>query len=461
MNHSIPTRAESSTSVKGSTTDMMPPPRTPRKASWKENDREIPSSQSPPDTPLSSRSRTTGELSLSPLKELSTNIKSRYGSRTRRNGDENVPKLEVQDTFDASLSSDIGAEASVPRSMNLVDAPSLRLGKEVVNVKMEMPRSASTSPVAGSSLSHKGTPTRAPTQVQTQKQYRSPTRQLGSVTVKDELLDYGEDSDEDLGNQFCTESTQNVHKLSDSMVDDSGLYGVEKRSSHEEKEIEVSPRRSEPIEPRNRHHVSYEPPTQLSSTTAGSDDDVALQSENDQRLLSSPVFNLNSPQFQSRDSCQTPTQLSAGYARPENGFVPMLETESQYENAWHPLSLQDLGPHQVVIDLTSSPLNTPSATTGLGKASVLQVDVNNNVNSQLMHHNSSSHQPGSSPSRRKTQSLGSPELPSLPLPKTAISPTRPRSGLPIWHFQPMTESQMLPDSVMNFRTPTPPKWPSP
>ncbi|KAI9834046.1 MAG: hypothetical protein M1819_003331 [Sarea resinae] len=93
-------------------------PRTPHHSRL----REVPSSQSPPETPLSIKLEPKRELSRSPLKETSTNWNLRsYSSNTPKK----VPKFEIQDTYDASEvgtqfslpSLAIGSDASIPISL--------------------------------------------------------------------------------------------------------------------------------------------------------------------------------------------------------------------------------------------------------------------------------------------------------------------------------------------------------
>lgn len=75
---------------------LMPPPQTPR--SFRK--REIPSSQSPVDSPLSTQSRrSVRDYSRSPLKERSTNVASPPPS-SRRRGVRWATKLEVEDSIE-------------------------------------------------------------------------------------------------------------------------------------------------------------------------------------------------------------------------------------------------------------------------------------------------------------------------------------------------------------------------
>lgn len=81
-----------------STNTVMPPPKTPRKIIKT----EIPSSQSPATTPLSIQSRTSSRhQSRSPLKAKSTNIRNSQSIHARTIKKISwTPRLEVKDTFD-------------------------------------------------------------------------------------------------------------------------------------------------------------------------------------------------------------------------------------------------------------------------------------------------------------------------------------------------------------------------
>jgi hypothetical protein len=80
---------------------LMLPPKTPKSSRRK----EIPSSQSPADTPLSSQSRRScREKSRSPLKEKSTNIPK--GFHSPKKNVRQIPKLVVADTMDSTSSTE-------------------------------------------------------------------------------------------------------------------------------------------------------------------------------------------------------------------------------------------------------------------------------------------------------------------------------------------------------------------
>ena len=110
-----------------SSESMMPPPRTPRTAVKT----EIPSSQSPSNTPLSMHSRrSTRNYSRSPLKEKSNN--RRMIKPLHTNGEKGVrgtPKLEVRDTFEGNISSPV-EEKAVPQIPKLVIRDTFETGSE-------------------------------------------------------------------------------------------------------------------------------------------------------------------------------------------------------------------------------------------------------------------------------------------------------------------------------------------
>ena len=358
---------------------IMPPPQTPRKSTFLENKVEIPSSQSPPVTPLSSRKgQRRSNQSASPLKELSTNLSSAYLNRTRRSGNRQVPRLEVRDTFDTSLSSEVGTEASGTRSTK----PSSVTNP--YNTRVE----ANTANLREERLSPAPNP------------------------IKSEVFDSDEEADEDLGVVDTTPRAPTAYKPSD--AGDTGHLArviTVKEEQEDEADQPTLP------EPKDRHQVAYEPPTQLSSTTAGSDDTQIKDQPSSPPI---PIFGFGSPPPQpTTNSQQASAQLNADLHRRVQPFIPALETDSQFENAWRPMLPDDLSHSHEVVDLTSSPR-------------------------KAMHH----------AARGKP-----PELSSLSSPAGPRTPTRSRPR-PSWDFQPLTESQMLPESVMGFRTPTPPSWSS-
>ncbi len=86
---------------------LMPPPKTPKSSRRK----EIPSSQSPADTPLSTQSRRSWrEKSKSPLKEKSTNIPKYFRSPRKNVGQ--IPRLVIADSMDGARCTDSTASAS-------------------------------------------------------------------------------------------------------------------------------------------------------------------------------------------------------------------------------------------------------------------------------------------------------------------------------------------------------------
>ena len=79
-----------------SSKELMPPPRTPHSTRRK----EVPSSQSPPDTPLSTQSRRSArKISRSPLNERSTNITLQLSSPSMSKTVRWPPLLEVADSM--------------------------------------------------------------------------------------------------------------------------------------------------------------------------------------------------------------------------------------------------------------------------------------------------------------------------------------------------------------------------
>lgn len=108
--------------------ELMPPPRTPHSNRRK----EVPSSQSPPDTPLSTQSRRSArEISRSPLKQRSGNVTLHLSSPSIRKAVHWPPLFEVANSIDSETGEKkiltqirgLGT-VSVPRSVpNLVSRP--------------------------------------------------------------------------------------------------------------------------------------------------------------------------------------------------------------------------------------------------------------------------------------------------------------------------------------------------
>lgn len=112
---------DTDTNIELSTTIPVPLPKTPQPSSRR---KEIPCSQSSADTNLSTQSRrSVRELSRSPLKERSTNTKEfSTGAVTGLNGNYRVPKLEIADSMEDNLN--VNHPAILP-------GPMFRLSQEI------------------------------------------------------------------------------------------------------------------------------------------------------------------------------------------------------------------------------------------------------------------------------------------------------------------------------------------
>ena len=432
----------------------MKPPETPRKAPVK-GKREIPSSQSPPDTPLTTRSQRPRRLLVSPLQEISTNLGPTYSPCSRK-GIGPRQRLEVQDTYEPSQWA--------------INTCATSLEEDEADLNQETPDIRPVSPVAeGSPVRRKSSVSPSVSGIQN---HIDTVPQVTSVTIKSEIIDPEEEADIHLHERCDPKSTpraSSVYKQSDSTANDSRC----KQEVNSNEEIVSIKEEPDLPEPKDRHYVSYEPPTQLSSTTAGSEDDNSLPPSIRGRPAPSSMFRSSPPPLHGVDSCQGSAQLNINLRRHTKPFIPKPEPNSQLWGTRRPPSPINLISDPNLPEHTSrgrsAPLNTlPNQDTNLisqattTDSSHSSSSVSTPVPGRRPFHSSpqDTRTSASSPRRSKTNHEPYPViiLSSSPTTTRTLSQTdMPRAP---WEIDPMTDSQMLPDDVMNFSTPTLPEWPS-
>ena len=282
----------------------MPPPKTPAK----DPERVIPSSQSPTCTPLSIRSRASRqETSVSPLKQLSANTRRRPQTRHPIENAKQMPKLEVRDTFAETGKSQIPTQTAERAATSLQSHRPW--AKEHIEDAAQIP--------------------------QFEADFQSPILPLPRKTapvVKSEVLE----SDEENGNDTDAED---FHPGDDTQAAFIHLSS----EPNEDLQLDVAPEdNTEPHQVPDHHesgHISSPPRLNTHSAL-----EPALPSEQ-----ASPIIQIPSSQeppslalHGRTDAEQISAQLTADLSRATQPFHPALETDTQFENAWQPLSLSDL-----------------------------------------------------------------------------------------------------------------------
>ncbi|KAL8994373.1 MAG: hypothetical protein Q9169_005637 [Polycauliona sp. 2 TL-2023] len=423
----------------------MPPPKTPTTVRRK----VIPSSQSPAETPISTCKRSSRKtLDLTPLQERSVNTPSKSWAASRRKDVSWTPRLEVAD------STDIENDDSQPLF-------------PIVDPKHPKPikRAPASQPPATEEEPPSKTPSAPPladdVEITPREQHPRIDKSKEAVTIKD-------NDAMDAASQMSVSAV--IDETPPSPTAAGSLSGLPRAS------VFGLPKRPDPeaIEHGNflysdddQHNDSFETvPTQLLLQQPTRRPELGLNStETPQRIQDS---------FQSLTSDEPATnlvpeisQFSSPLRAPHG---PMLETESQFENAWRdftPLPEYDgdtagsdyESPPRIsnhyepslslshqrtnnssLIDLQSLPLIPPSQAT---TADQTQVSIRH----------TQAHPTPARKSRRQIPSSPTQQREAL----SSSSPFHTRKGRAAdtymgyqgWNGIPMTESQLLPDSLLN------------
>ncbi|KAL6714346.1 hypothetical protein ACLMJK_007769 [Lecanora helva] len=412
----------------------MPPPKTPQIV----RKREIPSSQSPADSPLSTQSRTPLKDSRrSPLKDRSTNqiISTATPSRVPRW----AKKLEVADSFENAENESISTNP--PSTVKKGKAPGM---------------SPQTSTYRGFDES-----------------VRSEPAAVAKSTVQ-EILD--SDQGPQMGANIGDVGRPNFIEDSEAEDDEES----DKAQPNATAIITYNHKhRQNPLVPANQHEKS--PPTAIESINANptnpSTHPTAFPNSSISRIKSTPTPDPHSPHPETNNpSAQLHNDLHLATNNPG-----MLQTESQFENGWSSY-------HRPRLPTSTSPLSDPPLSASIEevpssapheRSQQQQAMLHNTIPTQIISSSSptapiqfqqkqkslvppsqatTTDGTQSSPTtQRKITSSSSIQMPSSPppMPPPLASPTERRGkGEDFWKgFEwdgvRLTDSQLLPESLLN------------
>lgn len=463
----IPCRSSTSHTDQGANTSIpasqdvqMPPPTTPKRTKRK----VVPSSQSPADTPFSTHSKRHGKdgrLNYTPLRELSTNTPSRARKSSRRKTVQWAPKLEIADStnIDTENSEDPFPLVIQPISVkNKTEQPRSLVAK--ISLKPLMPTPPSdhllppyegytTAPCVSSQGSIAGTLnartlTRKRTVADSEDEdnsslTRSPEERLNSRTGNSNLtlapmVKNDSTSPLPLPNRNGEDPTQSGSPRHEDVPQDDSFETVPTQL------VDLQGRLASPVLEHTPRSVKPQFPTHRTDS-----DEASAQLRSELHLSSSPASALQTT-------------------------APALETESQFENAWRDFTppspiLEDddepeletveqptlptfEGPRQVdpPTELLPLPPVPPSqaTTTDITQATPHHTRLADN-DSQLL---------GSSPPLQRIQTLSS----SSPFQARREPAATTFMGYQGWNGVPLTDSQLLPHSLLNDSLQLPPMF---
>ncbi|KAI4267682.1 MAG: hypothetical protein L6R38_008147 [Xanthoria sp. 2 TBL-2021] len=423
----------------------MPPPKTPTTVRRK----VIPSSQSPADTPISTRRRSSRKIQdITPLKERSVNTPSKSQATSRRKSVLWAPKLEVADSTDVENEDSQSFFPIIvqnhPTTINSTSAPRPQIIRE---------------------HSHSKQPTDPPladnTNIETSLPVSPHERSLRIIKRKETIAD----SDDNAADPASKSS---------------------RRAIDGEKYRSPSAPRCSRKPPNTSATKSLNFQTQRFSCDEDDDDNDSFETVSTQLLLqptrqTNAGLNLMTAPRQDQDSDrslisdQAATRLAheisqfSSPTRVQRG--PVLETESQFENAWRdytpPLENDgdtsktdgyavtvDTHAHEPSLFLVNRRTNTDSSTDLqlLPRIPPSQATTTDTTQTSLRH----TQIPHQTPVRNtQLQVRSSPSQQRAAL--SSSSPFHTRKGRAVdtymgyqgWNGVPMTESQLLPDSLVN------------
>ena len=438
---------------------MTLPPTTPRKILKT----EIPSSQSPASTPLSPQSRRSLRMcSRSPLKERSTN--SRTVSQLHSRGTKSIgriPKLEVSDTYD-----DDNEELQLPGLLSCMDSSGIpRLVRSGVGQCRPLEVTTFIDSYKGKVRSSMPQENVTGEMIRATHGKALHVRNIMRDSNGEEEAENGleeEDFDADLDTQaalqhvesLAWESSQNSRLDSDPVDIDRAATNPSTIRNAVPIGGDISPYQNIKDERSDQNHPFNPPDADLT----------------DYRTRSS-VLSTVVPPPRHTDSEQVSDQLAADLHRlTPNTFRPLVDTDSQIENAFRPYSPpprldDDVHNHTTTDDAShhdlyaSSPQELPQTSRSpqqpIPPSQTTTVDI-----TQPKHL-----------TQLRSSSQGPPHsLPSNgPMTDFSVAPfvfsSSPLDGgelssqyTPLWDGKPLTDSQLLPESLMNINIPPPPGW---
>ena len=401
---------------------LMPPPKTPKSLRRK----EIPSSQSPADTPLSNQSRKSQrEQSRSPLKERSTNLLTcpQYPRKTIGQ----VAKLVAADSIDGTSTD---------------NSTSVLTELKVTPTATALVRTAASAPTSQGYFATREPDPTVVSSEQTGPAAHDARNEAG--IANSEILDSDEDSGDDFSDSnpnVVTEPQQEHATMSLAISDDPVKFTINNRGyqsnswSLENTSLqEVCNPDAEPGMPKYnfaRHSQASEEPQP------------------------------HAPHHPRSDSEEASAQLTAEFMRTTQP-PPLVESDSQWKTTWHPCSGPKAYEHPGN-DFSSSPTSSnppafitprltksqplpPSSPVRLPPSQATTVDITQ-PSPQL-----------SSSAQHPSHQLPTLSFPPLLPPISSSSPLRTRKDgeayvgcmgyMGAWNGERLTDSQLLPESLM-------------
>ncbi|MCJ1477828.1 hypothetical protein MMC13_006501 [Lambiella insularis] len=461
---------------------MMPPPRTPRTIKT-----EIPSSQSPSNTPLSMRSRrSVRNDSRSPLKARSTNTCTPRMLQSDDKGNRiqgkipRVPKLLIRDTFDShSEGSDISVQSRCSESRLMEQAQlgvlTFPVGEAVADsCLINADESTSLVLPTGETALEPATERHVSTSGLHKRQGQQAIEPIAQGSISQngddaEEFDAGLDTQAALENVGHASNPGTTHRRKPDPVEDfnNAIRAAAARSfsASTKSYTEKNTRRREPTTSRQARGIR---------TT---DNNLPVASV--RRIIArSPELPQvpRTPPLQRSDSDEASAQLNADLHRQtQPAMGPLIKTETLSDGA-----LQ-LDSTPILIDYDDRASNndayhTPSTPSSvrpaappshhlnsipLSQATTVDVTQPTQHSPPLPHIQvPSSPQAPSLPALRKSKSDGLPTLQRPVTPFILSSSPVGSGGEPSsqyeWDGKPVTDSQLLPDSLMDMPVPKPP-----
>lgn len=447
----------------------MPPPKTPTSL----RRREIPSSQSPADTPLSTQSRQSlQDYMRSPLKEKSTNIGLSVDSPGK--GARLSKRLEVADSME-SLDQDSPVAVRDGSTTEVVG--STAESEDIIEEKSQLPSRAFAIHVDDFNQRLKAAQ-RPIQEIQNSSQARRRHEVIDSTDEEDddeeaEAFNAGPET------QAALASTDPSYTNSDRPPESTPTTSKDSRDTEDEPKLGPVPRTaSQTPDPPN----APSPPTKESNL----EDHLTMQRPKKVEFIdlasSDPPgpATPSPPNERPSDSQEVCAQLFADLLRNTNSGG--LQTETQYERGWtiytppddihsesdleplpstsqpieQPLSSLIPVPTQLIRPPISSPQKFYKAPVPPSQATTVDVTQPSprNASSQPILTQSSPHNHKESPlplqAARSSQTF--PSSPP-PMPPSSSSPMANRKVDPwagyVWNGRRLTESQLLPDSLMD------------
>lgn len=441
----------------------MPPPRTPKKT----RKMEIPSSQSPADTPLSMRSRKSGRnVSRSPLKQRSTNLPMSRPLLPGTRKDIGVtPKLEVEDTYEYESSRSTRSRSTRQQSteeyvaagasfLRLLDHPqhfAEHTQEEEVSDSgnREIPDTETTDMALSSAAERKST-----------KSEVADSSDEGAGVGDEEDYSVGNDTGAALGafgilpsqirNQTQQQSMEPEGHNEPSLSNDETTALVA-GSGHTEAIPQTS--QQQPREPT----VQSETSSKTTSSGPSQHTPVPDSHSSTPPKSSTPKASL----FPRTESEEASEQLSNDLIRLTQP-CPVLETDSQFQSAWRDYSPPRTSDAEEPDHEDQELPHLPSDTLSADSAPHVRPSQATTVDVTQSSPRIARTQPSPLQCRTQSRRLRSQLQPPGPLHSSSPPPMAPLSSSPakgvelVWDGERLTDSQLLPDSLMNDSLPAPP-----